>query len=94
METKIFSTKIIEIFVLCFIVKYRDFIVKLKQIISDNEIMTRYSLFETISYYTPPNDSGGVLWFHVGCPCVCLSICLSVEHQSDHLFFISGWELE
>ena len=34
-------------------------------------------------YYTPPDDSGGVLWFHVGCPCVCLSIssssiCLSV----------------
>ena len=25
--------------------------------------------------YTPPQDSGGVLWwFHIGCPCVCLSI--------------------
>ena len=24
-------------------------------------------------FYTPPHDSGGVLWFHVGRPCVCPS---------------------
>ena len=29
-----------------------------------------------IYFYTPPHNSGGVLWFHVGCPCVCLSVCL------------------
>ena len=22
------------------------------------------------TFYTPPHDSGGVLWFHVGRPCV------------------------
>ena len=25
-------------------------------------------------FYTPPHNSGGVLWFHVGHPCVCPSI--------------------
>ena len=24
-------------------------------------------------FYTPPHDSGGVLWYHVGYPCVCPS---------------------
>ena len=23
------------------------------------------------TFYTPPRNSGGVLWFHVGRPCVC-----------------------
>ena len=26
------------------------------------------------TFDTPPHNSGGVLWFHVGCPCVCLSV--------------------
>ena len=30
---------------------------------------TLVSLFHFL-YYTPPYDSGGVLWYHVGCPCV------------------------
>ena len=39
--------------------------------------MTNWSYF---SYYTPPHNSGGVLWFHVGRPLVRLSyICLSVH---------------
>ena len=38
-------------------------------------------------FYTPPHDSGLVLWFHVGYPCVCLykrqvhwevSVCIGV----------------
>ena len=29
-------------------------------------------------FYTWPHDSGGVLWFHIGRPCVHVSICLSV----------------
>ena len=29
---------------------------------------------EIVSFYTPPHDSGGVLWFHVGRPCVSLSV--------------------
>ena len=27
-----------------------------------------------INFYTPPHNSGGVLWFHVGRPCVCPSV--------------------
>ena len=34
-----------------------------------------------LSSYTLPHDSGRVLWFHVGRPCVCPSVCL---------YFISG----
>ena len=26
------------------------------------------------NFYTPPHNSGGVLWFHVGRPCVCPSV--------------------
>ena len=26
------------------------------------------------NYNIPPHDNGGVLWFHIGRPCVCLSI--------------------
>ena len=32
-------------------------------------------------FYTPPHSSGGVLWFHVGRPCVSPSVCP---------FFVSG----
>ena len=28
-----------------------------------------------VHFYAPPYDSGEVLWFHVGRPCVCPSIC-------------------
>ena len=35
-------------------------------------------------FYTPPHSSGGVLWFHVGCPCVCPSVRLFVR-----LYFVS-----
>ena len=38
------------------------------------------------TYYTPPHNSGGVLWFHVGRPCV----CPSVVRPSIRPFFISG----
>ena len=30
-------------------------------------------------FYTPPHNSGGVLWFHVGRPCVCPSVRPSVR---------------
>ena len=26
------------------------------------------SIYQTNAYYTPPHNSGGVLWFHIGCP--------------------------
>ena len=39
------------------------------------------------TFYTSPQDSGEVLWFHVGCPCACLSInmtiCIFASAQSD-----------
>ena len=28
-------------------------------------------------FYTLPHNNGGVLWFHFGRPCVCLSVCFS-----------------
>ena len=34
--------------------------------------------------YTPPHDSGIVLWFHVGRPCV----CPSVVRRSVRPFFL------
>ena len=37
-------------------------------------------------FYTPPHDSGGVLWFHVGRLCV----CPSVRQSSVRPFFVSG----
>ena len=35
-----------------------------------------------IYFYTPPHNRGGVLWFHVGRPCVCPSVCPSVSRPS------------
>ena len=32
------------------------------------------------NFCTRPHDSGGVLWYHTGCPCV----CPSVVHPSVH----------
>ena len=48
-----------------------------------------------MSFYTPPHDSGGVLWFHVGRPCVCPSvsrpsICPST-HSSIFRFRMITW---
>ena len=39
-------------------------------------------LIRFYTFYTPPHNSGRVLWFHVGRPCVCPSI---------RPFFVSGW---
>ena len=37
------------------------------------------------SFYTPPHDSDGVLWFDVRHPCVCPSICQFLR-PSVHLY--------
>ena len=34
------------------------------------------------------HDSDGVLWFHVGRPCVHLFVCLSVVHLSIFRFWV------
>ena len=44
-----------------------------------------FSFFST--FYTLPNDSGGILWFHVRGPCVCLYVHLS----SVCPYLSSGW---
>ena len=31
-----------------------------------------------IAFHTLPHNSGGLLWFHVGCPCTHPSVCASV----------------
>ena len=36
-------------------------------------------------YYALSRDSGGVLWFHVGCPYVCLSVFLLAIVITCHL---------
>ena len=33
-------------------------------------------------FYTQPHDSGWVLWFHVGRPCVCPSVLFSVPDDN------------
>ena len=33
-----------------------------------------FKIIDNVVYYTPPQISGGVLCFHVGCPCVCPSV--------------------
>ena len=38
------------------------------------------------TFYTPPHNSGGVLWFHIGHPCV----RPSVSRPSVRSFFVSG----
>ena len=37
-----------------------------------------FKIIDTVVYYTLPQVSGGVLCFHVGCPCVCPSVRPSV----------------
>ena len=43
-------------------------------------------------FYTPPHDSGGVLWFHVERPCVCPSVHQSVVRPSVFHFRMITWE--
>ena len=40
----------------------------------------------SVLFYTPPHNSGGVLWFHVGRPCVCPSVRFSFpdDNLSKH----------
>ena len=38
-------------------------------------------------FYTVPCNSGRVLWFHVGCSCVCLSVPLLYVRPSVRLYF-------
>ena len=38
-----------------------------------------FKIIDNVVYYTPPQVSGGVLCFHVGCPCVCPSVRPSTE---------------
>ena len=33
-----------------------------------------FKIIDNVVYYAPPQVSGGVLCFHVGCPCVCPSV--------------------
>ena len=42
--------------------------------------------FNNIFFHTPPHDSGGAVWVHVGRQCVCLSICISFpdDNLSKH----------
>ena len=50
------------------------------------DVNTKLSLSSQTDYFLyPATDSGGVLWFHVGRPCVC---------QSVRPYFVSGWQLE
>ena len=36
-------------------------------------------------FYTPPHNSGGALWFHVGRPCVCPSSYVHFSIPDDNL---------
>ena len=38
-------------------------------------------------FYTPPHDSGRVLWFHFGRPCVCMSVRQLHVHSSVRISF-------
>ena len=42
-------------------------------------------------FYTPPHDSGGVLWFHVGRPCVSPSVRQSYVRPSVFRFRMITW---
>ena len=61
-------------------IQFKSFVV----IISAWKLLFCLAVFH---FYTPPQDSGGVLWFHVGHPCVCLSIRLSdrISFPDDNL---------
>ena len=50
------------------------------------QIHTRQDFYKKKNpFYTPPHNSGGVLWFHVGRPCVRPSGRPSYVHPSVHL---------
>ena len=36
-------------------------------------------------YYTLPHDTGGVLWYHIGHPCVRPSVCPSVRTYARYI---------
>ena len=40
-----------------------------------------------VTFYTPAHDNGRVLWFHVGHPCVCSSVRLSISRTSVCISF-------
>ena len=48
---------------------------------------TPRSTFGVTAFYTPPHNSGGVLWFHVGRPCICPSVRQSYVHPSIRFSF-------
>ena len=41
-------------------------------------INSNVQTLQLLTFYTLPHDSGRVLWFHVGCPCVIMSFFLSL----------------
>ena len=45
-----------------------------------------YRLFITLTFYTPPHVSGGVLCFHVGRPCVCPSVRVSFPFDNLNIY--------
>ena len=44
-------------------------------------------LYTITAFLYPPHNSGGVLWFHVGPPCVCSSISHTSISLSVHISF-------
>ena len=48
--------------------KFRQFLTKLS---ACDMVMLGYYFFH---FYTLSHNSGRVLWFHIGCPCVCPSV--------------------
>ena len=44
-----------------------------------------------IHFYNPKHNSGGVLWFHIGCPCVCPSVSCTSIAPSLFCFRMTIW---
>ena len=42
----------------------------------------------SITFYTMPYDSGGELWFHVGCPCPSVPIFLFLDNNLSNYQWI------
>ena len=59
------------------------FIVKaVKQEKAGHHLVSEFICFKDVPlmhFYTPPHDSGGVLWFHFGLLCVCPSVRTSAH---------------
>ena len=34
-----------------------------------------YTLLIFCHFYILPYNDGGIVWFHLGCPCVCMYVC-------------------